>query len=275
MSTFGILLLFAFVIIVGGLAALMYYGADRQPIAKIMLGVLYFLIGVQLALVIIRYPCYVIDGIVFVSMGYKVLANVMFVIFGVIILFLLGLLLAKLPWEKMLKVTAPKLIVCGVLLLCLFAYTELFNGMGSFDSYDEFRTVKARYEQYDIHFWPTKLVKHYSKQHEHECISVYPFDVRTAAGRQPFVYRVDIFFTEEPENDASITVSGADGDWAYPVKTDKYSNISYYPFTWKSYEGSSPVAFSDTDYVPEATEEIIHLSASDAVVSDTQPQPEE
>lgn len=272
MSTFGVLSLFAFVVISGGLAALMYYGADRQPIAKIMLGVLYCLIAAQLALVIIRYPCYVIDGIVFISMGYKVLAEVMFVIFGVIILFLLGLLLAKLPWEKLLKVTAPKLIVCGVLLLCCLAYTELFNGMGSFKDYEEFTKVKARYEQYDVHFWPTKLYKHHSKQYDRDCISVYPFDVRTASGKQPFVYRTDIFFDNDTVEDDYITVSGTDGNWAYPVQTDEYANISYYPFTWKAYEGSKPVAFTDTDYVPESTEEIIHLSASDAVVSDSQPE---
>ncbi len=278
MSTFGILSLFAFVIIVGGLAALMFYGADDQPIAKIMLGALYCLIGAQLALVIIRYPCYVIDGIVFISMGYKMLANVMFVIFAVILLFLLGLFLAKLPWEKLLKVTTPKLIVCGVLLLCLFTYTELFNGMGSFDNYEEFRSVKASYGRYDVHFWPTKLIKYYSKRHEQDCVAVYPFDVRTASGKQPFVYRVDIFFTDGmndeeyyEEYDDGLTVSMTDGDWVKPVepvkpvKTATYNYICYYPFTWKSYEGSEPVAFSDTDYVPEATEEIIHLSASDAV----------
>ena len=272
MSTFGILSLFAFVIIVGGLAALMYYGADSQPIAKIMLGVLYTLIGAQFALLIIRYPCYVIDGIVFISMGYKLLANVMFVIFGVIILFLLGLLLAKLPWDKLLKVTAAKLIVCGVLLLCLFTYTELFNGMGSFDNYEEFRSVRTSYERYDNHFWPTKLVKHYSKKHERECIAVYPFDVNTASGKQPFVYRIDIFFTDndtQTQTDEGLTVSGADGFWTAPVQT--YKNISYYPFTWKSYEGSDPVAFSDTDYVPVSTEEVIHLSSSDSTVSDSEP----
>lgn len=256
MSTFGILALFAFVILAGGLAALMYYGTDDLMLAKVMLCSLYVLTAAEFVLAIIKYPCYVIDGIVFVSMGYKALANVMFVIFGAIILFLIIFFLTKINWTKFLRVSSAKIIISGVLLLCLFAYTELFNGMGSFDSYEEFKQTKAVYEQYDVHFWPTKYIKHHSRLYNRDCVSVYPFDAKTASGRQPFVYRVDI----DHETD-----------------DDGYTHYFYYPFTWKAYEGSEPVEFTDTTYVPVDTSESMYNNVSEADVSgsnvsDSQPE---
>lgn len=255
MSTFGILALFAFVILAGGLAALMYYGADDLPVAKVMLCCLYVLIAAEFALAIIRFPCYVIDGIVFICMGYKVLADVMFVIFAAIILFFVIFFLAKIKWAKFLRVSAAKIIVCGVLLLSLFAYTELFNGMGSFENYEEFKAAKTAHEQYDVHFWPTKYIKHHSKFYDRECIAVYPFDARTASGRQPFVYRVETF-KELDENG--------------------FVHYYFYPFTWKAYEGSVPVEFTDPTYVPvDTSENLYNVSNSDVsgtnVVSDSQP----
>ena len=100
MSTFGILALFAFVILAGGLAALMYYGTDDLPLAKVMLCCLYALIAAEFMLAVIKFPCYVIDGIVFICMGYKVLAEVMFVIFAAIILFFVIFFMTKINWNK-------------------------------------------------------------------------------------------------------------------------------------------------------------------------------
>lgn len=255
MSTFGILALVAFVILAGGLAALMYYGTDDLPLAKVMLCSLYVLIFAEFVLAIIKYPCYVIDGIVFICMGYKVLADVMFLIFGAIIVFFIIFFLAKINWTKFLTVSAAKIIICGVLLLSLFAYTELFNGMGSFKNYEEFKAAKAAYEQYDVHFWPTKYIKHKSRFYDRECIAVYPFDAKTASGKQPFVYRTETFSE---------------------VGEDGYLHYYYYPFTWKAYEGSEPVEFTDPTYVPVDNSEnlfgeISPTDVSGTNVSDTQP----
>ncbi len=247
MSTFGVLSILFFLVFMGGLVVFTYNGNDDLALSKVMLGGLYVIIAVEIGLTVCRFPCYLVDGIVFASMGYKWLAEIMFAIVGAILAFLLIFSMLKIKWKKLLNVSQTKLIVCGMLILSLFAYTELFNGAGTFDSYKEFKDTKTQYEKYDRHFWPTKYIKHYSALNEHDCVSVYPFDVRTASGKQPFVYRVDVFFQEQ--EDGSV-------------------DFMYYPFTWKAYEGSRPVAFTDPGYKPEPTEEI-RTSGSDASPSDS------
>lgn len=252
MSTFGILAMFIFIIVVGGMVLMLYNSIGDSFTGKLLMAALLLLIAAEVVLAFIQYPCYVVDGIVFACMGYKWLAKVMFIIALAIVLFIVLLILFKIRnWGQKLTVTPVKVIVCGVLLLTLFAYTELYNGSGSFESYDEFKETKARFELYDRRFWPTKYIKHHSNMHDVDCVAVYPFDVKTAAGQQPFVYKADT--RTEIEDDGKL-------------------HYYYYPFTWKAYEGSRAVEFTDPTYVAVHTEEDYKVSptdVSDSDISDT------
>ncbi|MBQ9993683.1 MAG: hypothetical protein IJP17_03120, partial [Clostridia bacterium] len=74
------------------------------------------------------------------------------------------------------------------------------------------------------------------------------FDVTTAAGKQPIVYKADIFEMEFEDGTTSLY---------------------YYPFTWKRYDMVDPVDFEDATYVPpENTAKVPITSPTDASASD-------
>lgn len=237
MSAFGLLVVLTFMLATGGLVALIYGGNTDLVISKILMFILQLLIALEFVLALYEYPCYVVDGIIFICMGEPTLAWIMLGILGLIILFVLAMILPRINWSKSLTVSPAKLIFCGLLLMTLMTYTELFNGVYSFESYAQFTEVRARYEEYDNRFLPTKYILHADEENGEE-VALYPFDVTTAAGVQPLIYKGETFLA---------------------THEDGTTELFYYPFTYRLYEGAEPVSF---EAVPEPV-----VSPSDAVVS--------
>ena len=221
MSTFGLLVVLTFMLATGGLVALMYGGNTDLALSKILMFILQLLISLEFVLALYEYPCYIVDGIIFICMGEPMLAWIMLGIMGLIIVFALAMILPRINWRKSLTASPGKLIFCGLLLMTLLAYTELFNGIYSFESYEQFREVRDRYEQYDNRFLPTKYILH-SDELNGEEVALYPFDVTTAAGEQPMIYKGETFLK---------------------VYEDGSTELFYYPFTYRLYEGAEPVSF--------------------------------
>jgi len=221
MSTFGLLVMLTFLLATGGLVALIYGGNTDLVLSKILVFVLQLLIAAEFVLALYEYPCYVVDGIIFICMGEPTLAWIMLGIMGAIILFVLAMILPRINWRKSLTVSPAKLIFCGLLLMTLMAYTELFNGVYSFESYEQFMEVRGRYEQYDNRFLPTKYILHGDEESGQE-VALYPFDVTTADGEQPFIYKGETFLKEYE---------------------DGSTELFFYPFTYRLYEGAEPVSF--------------------------------
>jgi len=216
MSIFGLLSLLLFLVIVGGLVFLEYGDNSDLALARVLTFILRLMVFSQICLALYEFPCYVADGIVFISMGNVLIAKIMFVIVGVIILFILGFILPRIRWYKHLTPTPAKLIFLGLLFICCFSYNESLGGVYSFDNYAEFRDVKAVYEEVDDRFWPTKYIKHHSDFNDEDRIALYPFDVTTCYGEKVFIYKGE-----------TVRYPAADGS----------SDIYYYPFTWKLYDG--------------------------------------
>ncbi len=221
MSTFGLLVMLGFVVATGGLVALIYSGNTEMSLSKILMLVLQLLVAAEFVLAIYEYPCYAVDGIIFVCMGEPKLAWIMLGILGLIIVFVLAMILPRINWSKSLTVSPGKLIFTGLLLMLMLAYTELFNGIYSFESYDQYIETRQRYEEFDDRFFPTKFIRHTSEDDD-EQIALYPFDVTTAAGELPVIYKGETFM-----------VTHEDGT----------TELFYYPFTYRLYEGADPVSF--------------------------------
>lgn len=233
MSGFGLIIILLFMLAMGGLVALLYGQNSDLAISKILMLLMQLMITAEFILALYEYPCYLADGIIFICMGEAWLAWVMFGIVGVIVLFIAAMIIPRVKWSKSLMASPSKLIVLGLLLVLLLSYTELFNGVYSFDSYEQFKETKARYEEYDNRFFPTKLIRHQSDGNEQ--IAMYPFDVTTAAGKLPMLYKGETF-----------------------QKTDENgkSELFFYPFTYKLYEGSEPVSFEDGEYLERLETEL-------------------
>lgn len=246
MSIIGILMFVLFCSVMGGLVALYYNGREKITAAGLLVALLYMLVFAQLVLALFEFPAVVIDAVVFISMGHEWLAQAIFGLILLIIVFILGLIISKIrlaAWKKFFSAHPAKLIILGVMFMSLFCYTELFNGAYSFDSFAQFSETKERYEDYDSGFWPTKYISHYDEDKELEMIAVYPFDMTTASGKQDFIYKGETFTTVDENGEELL--------W-------------FYPFTWKLYEGSEPVSFADEQYIPESRRIV---SESDAVSS--------
>lgn len=249
MSTFGLLVVILFMLATGGLVALIYGGNTDLVFSKILMFVLQFLIAAEIILALYEYPCYLVDGIVFICMGEPMLAWIMLGIFALIIVFTAAMILPRINWRKSLNASPAKLIFTGLLLMCLLAYTELFNGIYSFDSYEQYQEVRERYEEYDNRFFPTKFIRH-SDELNGEEIALYPFDVTTAAGKQPLIYKGETFL-----------VTYEDGS----------SELFFYPFTYKLYEGAEPVSFGyepPVEVIPDTIVSDGDISGSDVSGSD-------
>ncbi len=241
MSVFGLLVVLTFMLATGGLVALMYGGNTDLALSKILMFILQLLIGMEFILALYEYPCYVVDGIIFICMGEPKLAWIMLGIFGLIILFVLAMILPRINWRKSLTVSPAKLIFCGLLLVTLLAYTELLNGVYSFESYEQFTATRELYEEYDNRFLPTKYILHADDEHGYE-VALYPFDVTTAAGEQPLIYKGETF---------------------QKTYDDGTTELFFYPFTYRLYEGAEPVSFESPLHTS-----VPSVSASDAPGSD-------
>ncbi|MBQ4312992.1 MAG: hypothetical protein IJC18_02165 [Clostridia bacterium] len=247
MSTFGVIAILVFLLLMGGLVALENGHNSDLPMAKIMMFLLRLLVVAEFILAIFEFPAYVADGIFFACMGVEWLAYVMFAICGGIVMFILILALARLNWDRHLTATPFKLIVLGIVMLALFTYTELFNGFYSFDNMKEFRDTKARYEEYDDNFFPTKYIYHYSKTENLDMVALYPFDVTTSQGKLPMIYKGETYLHENP---------------------DGTTELYFFPFTYKLYEGSTPIPIRDAAYTVEV-EQSSASATSDSSASAT------
>jgi|GEM_PF-1864121 len=232
MSTFGLLVLLMFVIVTGVLVALLYGGNTDLPISRVLMLVLQLLIVGEFALAFYEFPCYVVDGIIFICMGQENLAWIMLGVFALIIAFVIAMIVPRLNWSKSLDVTPVRLIFAGIVLMLLLSYTELLNGVYSFDSYEQFTEVRQRYEQYDDRVLPTKYIRHVDDEGV-EMIALYPFDVTTSAGELPVIYKGETFM--------AIHESGV-------------PELYYYPFTYRLFEGSEPVSFNALPAPPAVSE---------------------
>ena len=242
MSIFGLLSLLVFLMVLGGLIALYYSSNLDLGLAKAVFVIQRLLVCSQVLIAIYEFPCYVVDGIVFISMGKEQLAQIMFAIAGLIVLFVTGLMLPKIKWKKHVTPTLPKIIALGAVFICIFAYNELFAGVYSFDSLAEYNETREQYEEYDDRFWPTKYIQHYSALRDQECIALYPFDVTLADGTEVNIYKGETF-----------RVENEDGTY----------ELFYYPFTWKLYEGAEAVSFGGASQ-PVVSDSDLTVSAADA-----------
>lgn len=229
MSVFGLLSMLFFLILTGGLVMLYFNHNEDIGMARVMMLMLYLLLTAEFFLAVAEFPLYVVDGIIFACMGVENLADVMLLLYAGIVAFILIMTLPRIKWKKFLTATPAKLIVTGVLIIGCLMYTELFNGKYSFDDPSEYSVVREMYSEYDNHFFPTKFIETYDDETQERRISVYPFDAVSAAGQLDFIYRGEISF--------AVDESGA-------------TQIFFYPFTYKAYEGSDPVNFLDPTYIP-------------------------
>lgn len=246
MSIFGLLSLLLFLVIMGGLVFLEYGDNSDLALARVLTFILRLMVFFQICLAVYEFPCYVADGIVFISMGNVLIAKIMFIIVSVIILFILGFILPRIKWYRYLTPTPAKLIFLGLLFICCFGYNESLGGVYSFDSYAEFRDTKAVYEEVDDRFWPTKYIKHHSNFNDEDRIALYPFDVTTSYGEEVFIYKGE-----------TVSYPAADGGY----------DIYYYPFTWKLYDGGEAALLYSKNPPPI-------VSPSDAAANADAPAPQ-
>ncbi|MCL2486716.1 MAG: hypothetical protein FWE86_03855 [Oscillospiraceae bacterium] len=251
MSGLGLLILVFFLLLTVGLVMLYWSRNEDIGLARTMMLALLLLTITELVMAVAEFPVYIVDAIIFVSMGSSDLAYIMLGIYGLIIGFVLFVIIPRVKWKRVLTATPAKLIVAGILLLGAMAYTELFNGRYSFDSPEEYASTRAMYAQYDLHFFPTKYIKMKKKSDENNLrVSVYPFDAESAAGRLDFVYRAEIMIRD---------------DW------DGQTRMYFFPFTFKTYTDTEPVDFADPYYGKPAQEPVSESDdePDDAAVSDT------
>lgn len=214
MSTFGLIVTIVSLVCMGGSIMLYYVDSHRVKLARFLIFLLYMAIFLEFILAIFEFPALIFDGIIFISMGMENIANIMIIIVLVAFAFLLFFLIPKIRWKSFLRTTPVKLVICGVLLLCLLIYTEAYNGKYSFENGDDFYSVRQMYEEYDEGFWPVKLIETDEAEPDGtKRISVYPFDATTGSGKQDIAYRVTVFRRFE------------NGDYV----------LYYYPFTYKTY----------------------------------------
>lgn len=228
MSGLGLIVLLLFVFSTGGIIMMYYNGNADLGLTKLMFGIMQLLAVVEVLLCFAEFPLYVIDGIVFASMGVEMLRNVMLIIYAAVILFTLVMILPKLKWKQLYTVKLGKIIICGIIIICALVYTEMFNGIYSFEDKADFYTINEQYSQYDDGFFPVKLIE---KEYDGEThYSVYPFDAHSAAGELDFIYRGEICF--RPDD------TGVNQAYFYPFNLEVALGLR------------DPVAFSDPTYIP-------------------------
>ncbi len=227
MSTFGVLLMLLFIIIFGVQIFLYCVDIDMPRLSGCMTLALYLILISELIIAIFEFPAKLIDGIVYISMGYKAIAVGCGVVIFFILAFVFIMLYPKINWQKVLTSSPVKYVVMGGMIILLMVYTEIFNGIYSFSSIDEYFTFKSEFSQYDNHFWPTKYIQGTQDYQGEEITtySVYPWDVDIPSGHQ-FVYKV-ITFYDEDENDGSTR------------------KLFYFPFTYRLFAGVEPAAIDE------------------------------
>lgn len=222
MSILGLITILLFLAFMGGSVLLYYTDSTHVNIARACMLGLYILIFIQFAVAIFEWPAKVIDGILYISMGMETIGNVLLIVFAVAIAFVFLVILPRIKWKKFLRTTPVAMVICGVLLIGLLGYNEMFGGIYSFESHDDFYAIREQYEEYDRRFFPTKYIEVPADEDDEESfktVAVYPFDVTEAAGNPEttFAYKVRIY-----EQDGALY---------------------YYPFTYKTYVRGTAIKF--------------------------------
>lgn len=223
MSTFGVLLMLLFIIIFGVQIFLYCVDIDMPRLSECMTLALYLILTAELIMAIFELPAKLIDGIVYISMGYKVIAIGCGVVILCILVFVFIMLYPKINWQSILTSSPVKYVTMGSIIIVLMVYTELFNGIYSFSSIDEYFTFKSEFSQYDNHFWPTKYIEGTQDYlgNKITTYSVYPWDVDIPSGHQ-FAYKVITFYDEDENNGER--------------------RLFYFPFTYRLFAGVEPAA---------------------------------
>ncbi|MDR1002684.1 MAG: hypothetical protein LBL82_05390 [Oscillospiraceae bacterium] len=246
MSIFGLISIFVFLLSVGGAVILYYTDSERVGLSRFLMLILYLLLFSYIILSTMEYPLMIVDGILFVSMGMELMAKIMLGVAGMILFFFVLMILRKIKWKKFLRVTPVKLVVVGFLIITGMAYTELMNGMFSFEYKDDFYRIKEAYSQYDRHFFPTKYIENDADEEgEQKTVSVYPFDAETPSGKLPMAYKIKIFVAFDSDTGTN--------------------RVYHYPFTYKTYVKGTPIPIDEANLIIVDPVSGSDLSGSDAV----------
>lgn len=245
MSTFGILLMLLFIIIFGVQIFLYCVDIDMPRLSSAMTLIMYLMLITELIIALFEFPAKLIDGIVYISMGYKFVTVCCGVIIFIILTFIFIMLYPKINWQKLLTSNPVKYVITGFCIILLMIYTEIFNGCYSFRSLNDYFTFKNEFSQYDDHFWPTKYIEGSEDQGQETVTtySIYPWDVSLPSGKQ-FVYKTVTFYaTDEQDNEYKL--------FYYPFTYKVYAGVTAVPID----EGSEKKTVSASDISPSDIEE--------------------
>jgi len=231
MSTFNLLIIL-FMILLFGIRLFMYCVDIEMPVISniITLAIMLMLMS-EFIIAVFELPAVVIDGIILICMGNKVIAIGCGIVIAIVFLFIFIIIYPKINWKKLLSFSPIKYAILGFLLIGTVIYTELFNGSYSFRNMDEYNEFKKEFSVYDNHFWPTKFIRE-TVDDGREIITktyIYPWDVSLQGGKQ-FAYKVE---TEYDESDIT-----------------KQPVLYYYPFTYYTYDRTDkprPIDGSDME----------------------------
>ena len=251
MSTFGILLMLLFILIFGVQIFLYCVDIDMPRLSEFMTLALYLILTAELITAIFEFPAKLIDIIVYISMGYKAIAVGCGIVILCILVFIFVMLYPKINWQKILTSSPVKYVTMGMIIILLMVYTEIFNGVYSFSSIDEYFTFKSEFSQYDNHFWPTKYIEGTQDYQGNEITtySVYPWDVDIPSGRQ-LAYKVITFYDED--------------------ETDGQRKLFYFPFTYRLFAGVEPMAIDRQPGLAPLADDADNTDDADVSDSDVQ-----
>ena len=231
MSTFNLLVIL-FLILLFGIRLFMYcVDIDLPKVSAIITLVLILMLVSEVILAVFEFPAMIIDGIILICMGNKVIAIGCGVVIAIVALFVFIILYPKIHWKKVLSFSPIKYAVLGFLIIGTMIYTELFNGSYSFRDMSEYNEFKREFSAYDNHFWPTKFIREI-EDNGREILTktyIYPWDVSLVGGKQ-FAYKVETYYDE---SDISSE-----------------PKLYYYPFTYYTYDRTEkprPIDGSDMD----------------------------
>ena len=197
MSTFNLLIILLLRLLFGIRFFMYCFDIEMPRISGIITLVILLMLLSEIILALFEFPALVIDGIIYICMGNKVIALGCGVVIAIVALFIFIIIYPKFNWNKLLSFSPIKYAILGFLLIGSVIYTELFNGSYSFRNLDEYNDFKQEFSVYDNHFWPTKFIREI-EDNGREMLTktyVYPWDVSLKDGKQ-FAYKVETYFDE-------------------------------------------------------------------------------
>lgn len=242
MSTFNLLIILLFILLFGARLFMYCVNIEMPRVSEVITLVMMLMLIAEIIIAIFEFPAALIDGIIFICMGNKVIAIGCGVVILIVLVFIFIIIFPKIKWNKILSFSPLKYAIIGMLLIFATIYTELFNGSYSFKDLDEYNEFKQEFSQYDNHFWPTKFIREVEDNGREMLTktSVYPWDVSISDGKQ-FAYKVITYYDE-----SELT--------SQPI-------LYYYPFTYNTYAGVDPRPVLKADAV--SASDLNNVSDSD------------